>query len=229
MRWIFLILLLCGCAGTDYDRAGQSFLGKPYCNSPLGEGAPPDDDPLIRFDAFDCTTFVETVLANGNLDKLNKIRYKNAKVDFFARNHFVETDWLKNNAELMENVSSKYAKTAIRTVEIDKENWFKHVHGLTYHVPPQTADIEYIPYEYVSELNPKNTMVVLFVADNPKIRDKIGTDLAITHMGLWLPNGMLRHASSEHGKVVDVDAKQYMKTRQKNKYNLGIVLVDIKK
>ena len=228
MRWLFLILVLCGCVGTDYDRVSQSFLGKPYMNSPLGEGVKPDDDPLVRFDAFDCTTFVETVLSNGNLDKLNQIRYKDGQVDFLTRNHFVEIDWLKNNEHFLQNVSSQYAKTAIRTVKIDKENWFKHVHGLNVSVPSQTVDIEYIPFVSASELSLKNTMVVLFVADNPKIRDKIGTDLAITHMGFLLPNGILRHASSDYKKVLDVDWQDYVAERTKQKTNLGIVLVEIK-
>ena len=60
---------------------GQSFLGAPYMNSPLGEDVAPDSDPLIRFDAFDCTTFVETVLADGDVKKLNALAtqcwYKN--------------------------------------------------------------------------------------------------------------------------------------------------------
>ena len=39
------------------------FVGAPYVVSPLGEGAGEDTDPRIRFDAFDCTTFVETTMA----------------------------------------------------------------------------------------------------------------------------------------------------------------------
>ena len=58
--------------------------------------------------------------------------------------------------------------------------------------------------------------------------DKIGTDLAVVHMGLWLPNGVLRHASSERGMVVDVDMADYVAQRMKNKQNLGIAVVEIK-
>ena len=74
-------------------------------------------------------TFVETSLANGDLDNLINIRYKNGQVNFLNRNHFVETDWLKNNANLLENVSHQYGKTSFRTVIIDKKNWFKKVHN----------------------------------------------------------------------------------------------------
>ena len=74
----------------------------------------------------------------------------------------------------------------------------------------------------------EKTMIALFVADNADFRDKIGTDLAVVHMGLIMPNGVLRHASSERGMVVDVPFEEYVNARKKNKNNLGIALVEIK-
>lgn len=228
MRSLVALLILFGCAyKTDFSD-GKSLVGVRYQNSPLGEGVAPDADPLMRFDAFDCTTFVETVLADGDVKKLNKIRYKNGKVDFINRNHFIETDWLKNNSDIVENVSHKFGKTDIRTVVIDKKSWFKTVHNIDVEFVPETVNLEYIPYENIGDLELNKTYVVLFVADNPKIRDKIGTDIAVVHMGLLLPNGVLRHASSEHGKVVDVDFKDYVLQRQRNKTNIGIVILEIK-
>ena len=90
---IFLVLVI-GCAGHDTnDYIGNAFLGAPYISDPLGEGVVPDNDPIIRFDAFDCTTFVETSLAGGDAQKLNKIRYRDGVPNFINRNHFIETDW----------------------------------------------------------------------------------------------------------------------------------------
>ncbi len=228
MRSLVALLILFGCAyKTDFSD-GKSLVGVRYQNSPLGEGVAPDADPLMRFDAFDCTTFVETVLADGDVKKLNKIRYKNDKVDFINRNHFIETDWLKNNSDIVENVSHKFGKTDIRTVVIDKKSWFKTVHNIDVEFVPETVNLEYIPYENIGDLELNKTHVVLFVADNPKIRDKIGTDIAVVHMGLLLPNGVLRHASSEHSQVVDVDFKDYVLQRQRTKTNIGIVILEIK-
>src|SRR5690606_32543867 len=47
------------------DKLSSIFLGSDYVGDPLGEGESGvyDRDPLYRFDAFDCTTYVETVLA----------------------------------------------------------------------------------------------------------------------------------------------------------------------
>jgi hypothetical protein len=223
-RHLLALLFLSGCVVYP----GQQFIGARYLNSPLGEGKMPDTDPLIRFDAFDCTTFVETVLADSDLKRLNRIRYKDGDVDFLSRNHFIESDWMDNNSDILENISSKYAKTKIHSVTIDKQNWFRVVHGIDIVAEPQRIDIEYIPYKYAQDIQITKTLVVLFVADNPKFRDTIGTDLAIVHMGLWLPNGMLRHASSTFGKVVDVSMDEYIMQRMKNVNNLGIVLVEIK-
>ena len=95
---IFLVLfLISGCTNTQHY-IGEQYLGKKYILNPLGEEKTPDTDPLIRSDAFDCTTFVETSLSKGNVNKLTKIRYKDGKIDFLNRNHFIESDWLYNNS-----------------------------------------------------------------------------------------------------------------------------------
>ena len=66
-RVIFLFLLV-GCVGGNVDADfGAKYIGVRYATDPLGEMKSPDADPLIRFDAFDCTTFVETVLAGGDV------------------------------------------------------------------------------------------------------------------------------------------------------------------
>lgn len=77
------------------------FVGAPYLLSALGEGEGPDPDPRLRFDAFDCTTFVETALALALADDLvdaravlDRIRYRGAVVAFAERRHFPEAEWI---------------------------------------------------------------------------------------------------------------------------------------
>ena len=77
---MFLFALV-GCAVCDIDDPGREYLGAAYVADPLGEGVAPDSDPLVRDDAFDCVTFVEASLAGGDVQKLNKIRYKGGVVD----------------------------------------------------------------------------------------------------------------------------------------------------
>ena len=221
------VFLLCGCSsGSRY--IGEQYLGAKYVFDPLGEEKAPDFDPLIRTDAFDCVTFVDTALTNGDINKLNKIRYKDGKIDFLNRNHFIETDWLVNNKNIVKNVSNKYGKTKFRDVVIDKKSWFKKMHNIDVNLEKQYASIEYIPYNELKNIQSKEPLIVLFISGNSKIYDKIGTDIAVVHMGFLLPGGTLRHASRNQRRVVDVNFYDYVNKRKQNKNNIGIALVKIK-
>ena len=227
LYFILLPLICVACSRTHY--IGEEYLGKPYLLDPLGEESAPDTDPLIRFDAFDCTTFVETALADGAVDKLTKIRYKNGKIGFINRNHFIETEWLPNNADLVNNISAQYGKTAIRKVTIKRAKWMKLVHNVIDTTPDKTVDLEYIPYNNFDTIQTDNPLIVLFVlTGDPKFIKKTGTELAVHHMGFLLPNGMLRHASSSGGGVVDVRFDEYVAKRKKMPNNIGIILLEIK-
>ncbi len=225
-----LIALLFGCVGGNMDTdLGAKYVGVRYMNDPLGEAHMPDSDPLIRFDAFDCTTFVETVLADGDVQKLNGIRYLGGVPDFVRRNHFIETDWLENNSNIVQNVSGRYASTTVHTVTINKKNWFRLTHNMDTDFVPRTVRLEYIPYKYAADIKVARPVVVLFLRDNPKIRDRIGTDLAVRHMGFLLPDGTLRHASRRAGAVVDIDFRKYVQRMMESPKNLGIMILEIKR
>lgn len=222
-------VFLFACSRPILQNIGEQYLGAKYERNPLGEEKLPDDDPIIRFDAFDCVTFVETVLANGDEEELRKIRYKNGEIGFLTRNHFIESDWLENNKDIVENVSDKYAyNLKTRTAIIDKQNWFKRVYDLDTNFSKRTVKIEYIPYDAIKSITTTKPLIVLFIIDNPKIIDKIGSDLAIAHIGFLLPDGTFRHASSRYGRVMDVNFYEYIQEIAKHKTNLGIALLEIK-
>ncbi|MBO4582603.1 MAG: DUF1460 domain-containing protein [Alphaproteobacteria bacterium] len=225
---LIAFLFGCACGGNATDLAAE-YIGVKYVLDPLGEAHAPDIDPLIRFDAFDCTTFVETVLADGDVQRLNKIRYADGVPNFTNRNHFIETDWLSNNSDIVQNVSNRYGKTATHTVTIDKKNWFRTVHNMDTDFSPETVALRYIPYKYAADIKVEKPVVVLFLRNNTKIRDKIGTDLAVRHMGFLLPNGTLRHASRRAGAVVDEDFTKYVQRMMEKQNNLGIMILEIKK
>ena len=225
-----LAFLILGCAyQNNHDFIGAKYLGVKYVPDPLGEGVVPDTDPLMRTDAFDCTTFVETALAGGDDQKLNTIRYRDGNVGFISRNHFIETDWLVNNSKLIKNVSNQYGKTALRPVTIDKKNWFKKMHGMDTDFEKQTVQLEYIPYKYIKNIETSKPLIVLFIGAPGRAQERIGTDLAIRHMGFLLPDGRLRHASRRAGKVVDTEFHKYINQMMENQNNLGIMLLEIQK
>ena len=228
MKFFIILLMLTGCVKVSNDDLGHQYVGAKYVLDPLGEETLPDTDPLIRTDAFDCTTFIETVLANGDVGKLTQIRYKDGKVNFLNRNHFIETDWLSNNADMVENISNKFAETEQRIVTIDKQNWLKKTHKIDAEFPKQTVALDYIPYNRLARIVTKEPLIVLFITGKSEKSAKIGTDLAVVHMGLLLPNGTLRHASSQYERVMDTDFYEYVLQRAKSKNNIGISLVKIK-
>jgi len=227
-----LLFLVAGCVtyAPRNDDIGAQYLGARYVADPLGEGAGYDTDPLIRDDAFDCTTFVETVLAGGDAARLNKIRYRNGIVAWENRNHFIETDWLSNNSSLVENVSRQYGPVRTRNVVIDKRAWAAKVHNISIDVAPVAARLEYISYDDLKEIHNDAPLIVLFVVGPRDTNTNIGTDIAVVHMGFLMPGGrVLRHASTGRG-VVDDDFEKYigMRRAMSNNKNIGITLVGIK-
>lgn len=224
---IAFAILITGCGiNAPRDDIGAQYLGAKYVLDPLGEGRGYDTDPLIRFDAFDCTTFVETVLADGDIERLNKIRYADGKIGFENRNHFIETDWLSNNSDLLENVSDKYGPIKIRHVVVDKSAWARAVHGQKIDAKPVSTDMEYISYNSLKTINNNEPLIVLFMIGETK--NKIATDISVVHMGFLLSGGkILRHASTGRG-VVDEDFTQYVARRKNMDNNIGVALVKIK-
>ena len=122
------------------ESATRMFLGNPYIGDPLGEGQGGryDQDDLYRFDGFDCTTFVETIMAlSGASDlshferRMNSIRYEGGRIDFTTRNHFPSLDWIPNNARdgFIRDVTREVAQAGGSEVSlaralIDKPRWY---------------------------------------------------------------------------------------------------------
>jgi hypothetical protein len=121
------------------EAVSELFLGTPYKLGPLGEGPDGefDRDPLIRFDAFDCTTFVETVMAlslesdlSSAARTLQRIRYEDGHIGYATRNHFVERDWVPNNirAGYLRDVTLEVAgRDAVEVSKVvSKREWYLH-------------------------------------------------------------------------------------------------------
>ena len=88
------------------DAASRALFNLPFSWFPLGEGERGEFDrrPLYRFDTFDCSTWVETVMALGLARsfedfqaRMNGLRYHRGVISFQTRNHFPDVDWIENN------------------------------------------------------------------------------------------------------------------------------------
>lgn len=111
----------------------RCFLNQPYVLGALGEGPSGefDQNPLYRFDGFDCVTFVNTVLAllfSQNFhqfkQKIIELNYYQQCVRYENRFHFTELDW--NQACAQQGYLTN-CTPAIQLAEawIDRPNWLK--------------------------------------------------------------------------------------------------------
>ena len=118
----------------------------PYLDGSLGEGLEGrySQRPLYRFDGFNCTTFIETVLALAltepsdftttiaDFDAFMKaIRYEDGQVAFLTRNHFPSADWVPNNVAtgLLSDVTddtSLFGGGRTAVAWINKPGWYEH-------------------------------------------------------------------------------------------------------
>jgi hypothetical protein len=126
------------------ERISRHWLHKPYRLFALGEGSGDeyDETPRYRTDAFDCETFVDTVLAiafstdiSSFQHCMDTLRYKNGHVSFITRNHFTSIDWNQNNQHngLLRDMTTTIHNRAAQSVavwsetEINKANWYAHL------------------------------------------------------------------------------------------------------
>lgn len=140
--FFFLIPVLAVAADSTLsqrmERASSALLGTRYTLDPLGEGesARYDRDPRFRTDAFDCTTFVESVIAIAKattkseiIPWLDSIRYKDGIVSFETRNHLPGVDWIQNNLAtgLLEDITEEIApgQTEIAQTLIERDEWYR--------------------------------------------------------------------------------------------------------
>lgn len=139
--WLAMMPAFASPFADKLDQVSAKFIDRPYKLDPLGEGESGkyDTDPLERFDAFDCTTYVETMMALALADDesafkkiLRGIRYKNGVVSYPTRNHFPEADWIPNNAQagILRDISSEVAagfRLDLASAVIDKQAWYEHM------------------------------------------------------------------------------------------------------
>jgi len=252
----------------------RHLLGMPYLLGALGEGSEGryDQAPLYRMDAFDCETYVDTVLAlafatdlPGFKQCIRNIRYRNGHVSFIDRNHFMSLDWNKNNQHqgFVKDISLKFrdkqnqpvSETAtalidkpgwykqfdlnkIRLIDMDKKEQLKRLKELKrsgQELEQVVSSIAYIPLtalfdgsgkanDYLFKQIP-HAAIIEIVRPNWNLRDKIGTNLNVSHLGFAiLDKGILlfRDASSLRGQTADMPLVDYLRNTLKSPTIKGI-------
>jgi hypothetical protein len=207
------------------ESVSAKFLGTRYVASPLGEGKGKDADPLIRYDAVDCLTFVEESMAlslagssEAVVPLLTRIRYEGDEPDFELRNHVMEAQWLPSNLKkgFLKDVTRELGGDATVRVgkKLDAVAWASKsgaALGLSSKAQKRGEfSWELIPAALALEKlqqAPSGTVVVVVRADRPKLVTRI------SHVGFLIhkkEGPFLRHASRSFGKVVDEPLANYL-------------------
>ena len=121
--------------GEELVAIGRTFIGTPYIAKTLEDGE--EESLVITLEGLDCTTYVENVLAFGLLKEkagpsfdsfvktLEKIRYRDGKLDGYGSRLHYFTEWISNNEKkgLVQNITA-----SLGGVELDKKLHFMSGH-----------------------------------------------------------------------------------------------------
>jgi len=200
-------------------RVVSAGVGTPYENGPLGEGPEGkyDTDPLMDLSRVDCVTFVEqsvALAASSTRDEafalLQRIRYRAGRIDYESRNHFMVTDWLRNNPWCVDVSAKLGVPTEAVTRTISRRAYFERVKApeLGRETADETRTIRVVP--------PAQAGAAARAIRAPSLIIFVGhVDwLFALHTGVYLPGkegaGHLYHASSKAGAVVEADLAAYV-------------------
>ncbi|MCC7460536.1 MAG: DUF1460 domain-containing protein [Proteobacteria bacterium] len=199
--------------GQSVEKTSEQFLGTAYAGGCLGEGQNGkfDQDPLCRFDQFDCQTYVETVLAmkrskdqSSFEHEMNQVRYYKGLVDYATRLHFSETQWIPENEKrgYFQDITENFLPCNEQEISVDMKKWYraKSLSDLKVAVPTEKllqewqttaddmdADEMNFTYLRVQDIDQaildaiSNESIIIFVKKNTS---SIGTSpVMVTHMG----------------------------------------------
>ncbi len=183
-------------------------LGLPYIANPL-IGSPRAPEELVtRMDAFDCTTYLQTVLALAlakNLDdfvaRLREIRYVDGDVNYYKRLHYT-VDWAQYQMRrglLTDLTLGEEIIVREKTLSFLKE------------IEPMRVTIRYFPKTalgYVSRWLVDGDLIYFVSARR---------DLDTFHVGMIFRNGskvVMRHARHKRDRVLEQPLEEFFQRSQ---------------
>lgn len=187
------------------ERISAGFLGKPYSDTTLIGGPRSQEILTIRLDAFDCVTYIETVLALSMsesvkefIDLVTALRYHRGGVEWRRRNHYM-IDWTRNNQSLrvVKNI------TAGRPT-IERRRTLAAIPEL----PRRDVVLRCFPKRRLPSVAPycETGDIILFVSTRKW--------LDVFHVGMLVRDGnqiTMRHATRTAGSVIEQPLTDFMK------------------
>lgn len=195
------------------EAISQTLLGTKYAENTLTPHGKPEK-LVVRLDAFDCVTYIETVLALAFSESrddfrphLRELRYLKGQVGWETRNHYM-VDWVRNNAS-----QGRVTDLTSESGTAKKTRFLKVVPG----IPHRRVNIRYFP---LADLDKAKSLMrtgdmAIFVSTRP--------GLDVFHAGFLVRSGrawMLRHASRLARKVIDQPLDEFINANKM----LGLII-----
>lgn len=212
--------------GERMAAISQVLLGRPYLVDAAGEGRAPDADPPARYDAFDCLTFVEEVLALALAgDPLSapalrqRLRYGDAAPTYEARRHFMISQWVPGAVAdgLLVDITDQVGLTHLVDLRVGPETWRGWRRRSLFALPDERLPVGRFTLPVLSvdaalaamHDIPPGALVLTVRQARP------GVPMVVTHLGFKLPGGgdrpMIRHATKMSGqRVMDHSLSWYL-------------------
>jgi hypothetical protein len=223
---------------------GAMFEAAPYLAGTLDE--PPTETLVVRFDGFDCVTFVETALALGRgiaqgdtsyagfARRLADLRYGGRTIGYCQRLHYF-TDWMETNRRngwLRTDLGIGTRRTLRDTLRFmgehrsayprfaTNDSLFQCIRGMEDRLLARGEDVvRYVPQDSIRAVYPhlKSGDVIALITSID--------GLHVTHTGLAVERsdgtvGLL-HASTSGGVMVSPDIQRYVRQID---HQIGIVV-----
>ena len=212
--------------GERMAAISQVLLGRPYQVDGAGEGWAPDLDPPARYDAFDCLTFVEEVLALALAgDPMSapalrqRLRYGDAAPAYAARRHFMVAQWVPGAVAdgLLVDITDQLGETHLVDLDITADTWRGWRKRALFQLPDPALPTGRFTLPVLSvdaalaaiDAIPAGALVLTVRQARP------GVPIVVTHLGFKLPGGserpMIRHATKMSGqRVMDHSLAWYL-------------------
>ncbi len=208
---------------------GRQFLGKPYIAHTLDQN--PTEQLVVNLREFDCTTYLETVLAlslagQDVADKANpvlteqtfrnyltRLRYRNGRIDGYASRLHYFSDWLRDNEHkgLVADVSNELPGhlTVAKPISYMTTETYKYPHlsdpAIFKQVALTEASLSKQSFSFIPAKNIRLAESQLQEGDIVMmIAARPGLDMKHVGLAVRQPNGRMHllHASSDQGMVV---------------------------
>ncbi len=229
-------------SGDSIVEIARLFINTPYKAGTLE--SPGREKLVVNWSAFDCTTFLETILAftrcirTGKIShhyfrkNLKLIRYRQGKIDGYSSRLHYFTDWLRDN-------ENKKILTDI-SKSLGGKSRCKKINFMTAHRELYPALENKTQFTAISKIEKNLSRKIIHVIGKDKvnsIKTKIkngdiiafaanqeGLDVAHVGFALWQGKNLhLLHASSKEGAVV-ISKKTLAAYLKSNKKFSGIIV-----